>query len=208
MIISTINLKGGVAKTTTAMALATAAKREGKEVELYDCDPQSSASLWAMVADETGDPLPFPVSSANIATVRMAGKRLRKDPDRWLFIDCPPSGRIMDEAASVSDFVIIPTGSGAADVVKTMETARSLTARGVFYGVLLTQVAANTLSFAKALGEIADADLSYFDHQIRRREGLKNFFGNSFGNDLFDYEVIWEDLKQILRDDEEINYAG
>ena len=71
-----------------------------------------------------------------------------------------------------------------------------------------TQVAANTLSFAKALGEIADADLSYFDHQIRRREGLKNFFGNSFGNDLFDYEVIWEDLKQILRDDEEINYAG
>ena len=49
MIISTINLKGGVGKTTTAIALATAAVRDGKDVELYDCDPQSSASLWAMM---------------------------------------------------------------------------------------------------------------------------------------------------------------
>ena len=55
MIISTINLKGGVGKTTTAIALATAAVRDGKDVELYDCDPQSSASLWAMMAEEAGD---------------------------------------------------------------------------------------------------------------------------------------------------------
>jgi chromosome partitioning protein len=208
MIISTINLKGGVGKTTTAMALATAATREGKEVELYDCDPQSSASLWAMVANDNDDPLPFQVVSANLATVRIAGKQFRKDLDKWVFIDCPPSGSIMDEASQASDFVIVPTGPGAADVVKTIETARTLTARGVFYGVLLTQVAANTLAFAKALSEIEDNDLSYFDHQVRRREALRNFFGNSFGDDLFGYEVIWDDLKQILRDDEEIHYAG
>lgn len=61
MIISTINLKGGVGKTTTAIALATAAVRDGKDVELYDCDPQSSASLWAMMAEEAGDSLPFPL---------------------------------------------------------------------------------------------------------------------------------------------------
>ena len=76
MIISTINLKGGVGKTTTAIALATAAGRDGKDVELYDCDPQSSASLWAMMAEEAGDPLPFPVTPANVATVRMSGRRL------------------------------------------------------------------------------------------------------------------------------------
>lgn len=208
MIISTINLKGGVGKTTTAIALATAAQREGKTVKLFDCDPQSSASLWAMVAEENGDPLPFPVVSANIATVRTAGKKLGKNPDSWLFIDCPPNGNVMDEAAMASDFVIVPTGSGGADVAKTIETARSLAARGVFHGILLTQVAANTLSFAKALGELEDRDLSYFDHQIRRREGLKNFFGNAFGTDLFGYQVIWDDLKAILRDDEEVRYAG
>lgn len=207
MIISTINLKGGVGKTTTAIALATAARREGKSVELYDCDPQSSASLWAMVADEHGDPLPFPVISANIATVRMAGKKLGMDPDKWLFIDCPPNGHVMDEALSCSDFIIVPTGSGPADTVKTIETARTLVMRDAFYGILFCQVAKNTLSYAKALGEFADLELSYFDHQIYRRENLRSFFGNAFGDDLFGYEVIWEDLKQILREDEEVKYA-
>lgn len=85
MIISTINLKGGVGKTTTAIALATAAVRDGKDVELYDCDPQSSASLWAMMAEEAGDPLPFPVTPANVATVRMSGRRLKGTEGKWLF---------------------------------------------------------------------------------------------------------------------------
>ena len=165
-----MNLKGGVGKTTTAMALATAAEREGKSVEVYDCDPQSSASFWALLADQNNDSLPFSVTSANLATVRRAGIQYRRNPDKWIFIDCPPNGNIMDEAAEASDFVVIPTGPGAADVVKTIETARTLTKREVFYGVLLTQVAANTLSFAKAQSEIEDADLSYFDHQVRRRE--------------------------------------
>ena len=208
MIISAMNLKGGVGKTTTAMALATAAEREGKSVEVYDCDPQSSASFWALLADQNNDSLPFSVTSANLATVRRAGIQYRRNPDKWIFIDCPPNGNIMDEAAEASDFVVIPTGPGAADVVKTIETARTLTKREVFYGVLLTQVAANTLSFAKAQSEIEDADLSYFDHQVRRREGLRNLFGNSFGDDLFGYEEIWEELKEILRNDEEIHYAG
>lgn len=208
MIISAMNLKGGVGKTTTAMALATAAEREGKSVEVYDCDPQSSASFWALLADQNNDSLPFSVTSANLATVRRAGIQYRRNPDKWIFIDCPPNGNIMDEAAEASDFVVIPTGPGAADVVKAIETARTLTKREVFYGVLLTQVAANTLSFAKAQSEIEDADLSYFDHQVRRREGLRNFFGNSFGDDLFGYEEIWDELKEILRNDEEIHYAG
>ena len=195
MIISAMNLKGGVGKTTTAMSLATAAEREGKDVEVYDCDPQSSASFWALLADQNDDSLPFPVTSANLATVRRAGIKYRRDPNKWIFVDCPPNGNIMDEAAEASDFVVIPT-------------ARTLGGRGVFYGVLLTQVAANTLSFAKAQSEIEDNDLSYFDHQVRRREGLRNFFGNSFGDDLFGYEAIWEELKEILRNDEEISYAG
>ena len=55
MIISAMNLKGGVGKTTTAMSLATAAEREGKDVEVYDCDPQSSASFWALLADQNDD---------------------------------------------------------------------------------------------------------------------------------------------------------
>lgn len=203
MIISTINLKGGVGKTTTAIALATAAVRDGKDVELYDCDPQSSASLWAMMAEEAGDPLPFPVTPANVATVRTAGRRLKGAEDKWLFIDCPPNGRVMDEAADCSDLIVVPTTTGPADMVKTFETTDTLGARGFLFAILLTRVLPGTLSLKQSLGELADRDTSYFDYQIPSREGLKNFFGNSFGDDLYGYEKVYEQIKLSIKEDKE-----
>lgn len=203
MIISTINLKGGVGKTTTAIALATAVQRDGKEVELYDTDPQSSASLWAMMAEENGDPLPFPVTPANVATVRIAGRKLKGDEDKWLFIDCPPNGRVMDEAADCSDLVIVPTTTGPADIVKTFETAETLGARNILYAVLLTRVIPNTLSLKQSIGELEERNASYFDVQIPSREALKNFFGNAFGEDLYGYEAVYEQLKESIKEDKE-----
>ncbi len=47
MIISVINLKGGSGKTTTAMALATAAARHNRNVSVLDTDPQGDATTWA-----------------------------------------------------------------------------------------------------------------------------------------------------------------
>lgn len=44
MIISVINLKGGSGKTTTAMALATAAARHNRNVSVLDTDPQGDAT--------------------------------------------------------------------------------------------------------------------------------------------------------------------
>ena len=60
---SLVHTKGGVAKTTSAVYLATAAYRRGLDVELIDADPQGSALEWA--TDAQGDnPLPFPVVPA------------------------------------------------------------------------------------------------------------------------------------------------
>ena len=203
MIISTINLKGGVGKTTTAIALATAAKRDGKEVELYDTDPQSSASLWAMMAEESGDPLPFSVTPANVATVRIAGRKLKGDEDKWLFIDCPPNGRVMDEAADCSDLVVVPTTTGPADIVKTFETSETLGAKNVLYAILLTRIIPNTLSLKQSINELEERNASYFDVQVPSREALKNFFGNAFGEDLYGYEAVYEQLKESIKEDEE-----
>lgn len=52
MIISVINLKGGSGKTTTAMALATAAARHNRNVSVLDTDPQGDATTWAGDAED------------------------------------------------------------------------------------------------------------------------------------------------------------
>lgn len=195
MIISMINLKGGVGKTTSAIALATAAARDGRDVVVFDADPQASASLWADLAVETGDALPFPVEPANLSTMR----RLRnKTEDRWVFIDCPPSGSVMDEATIASDIVIVPTGTGPADLQKAWETASTLEKTGKRYAVLVTRTLRNTLSFKAAVGMLEEDDMSYFDSTIPQREDLKKFFGNSFGSDLFGYAEVYNELKETM----------
>lgn len=77
MIVAVVNIKGGVGKTTTAIALATLAARKGHEVVVLDADEQSSASLWAWNAEQNGKPLPFSVESANIATLRRLKPTIR-----------------------------------------------------------------------------------------------------------------------------------
>lgn len=201
MIISILNLKGGVGKTTSAIGLATAAVRDGQDVRVLDTDPQSSASLWAMVASDNGDDLPFTVESANIATVRMTAKSLKGNKDTWVFIDCPPNGNVADEAMKAADMVVIPTTPAPADIVKTFETAETVSGRGIFYAILLNRVAKNTLTLKGALSDFERREASYFETMIPRREALATFFGNSFGDELFGYDDVFEEIKGALNGD-------
>lgn len=199
MIVSIINMKGGTGKTTSALALACAMARAGRDVAVYDADPQSSASLWAMTAEENGEALPFPVESANLATVRQVGKKLKGDAGAWAIVDCPPNGRVMDEAASVADMVVIPASTGPADLAKAVETAETLSSQGVPYAILLTMTRANTLSLRQTVGYLEDEDESYFETEIPAREAIKNSFGHDFGSDLFGYEKLFEEIEEAVR---------
>ena len=52
MKITGANTKGGTAKTTSAAMIATVLAKAGQTIELWDADPQGSASTWAEVAEE------------------------------------------------------------------------------------------------------------------------------------------------------------
>jgi len=56
-VISLVNQKGGVAKTTTSMALADYLSRNGKKTLLIDFDPQGSLTTAFGLADDTDNPL-------------------------------------------------------------------------------------------------------------------------------------------------------
>lgn len=138
MIISVINLKGGSGKTTTAMALATAAARHNRNVSVLDTDPQGDATTWAGDAEDAGETLPFTVDSANIGKL----KRLRKTmaDDELVIIDCPPAGNVVDVSCDVADFVIVPATQGPFELSHALETAESLDVAGKPYALLLLKV--------------------------------------------------------------------
>lgn len=199
MIISLLNLKGGVGKTTSCIALATAAARDGKDVIVLDADPQGSATFWADNADDNDRPLPFEVNAANPATIKRAAKKFQGDSEKWAFIDCPPNGTILDAAQEASDFVIIPTGTGNADLVKTAETVRTMEANNKLYAVLLTRVLTNTNGFKVAQENLENGSISFFDAAIRQKEDLKGYFGLPFGSSLYGYEDVYNEIKEALQ---------
>lgn len=190
MIISCINIKGGVGKTTSAIALATAAARAGYPSAVHDGDPQASSTLWADAAADLGEPLPFEVYPANIGSVR----RLKSKPGEVVVIDCPPSGNVVDEAARVADFVVVPSSPRSADITKTLEIIASLEEAGRPYAVLLTSVRAGTLAIKDAIAELDERGIPRFEQSIPLREEIGSFFGNSFGDELFGYEQVFQDI--------------
>lgn len=192
-IITVTNLKGGTGKTTTAMALATMAVRNGRPAKVLDADPQGSASLWAMTASSLGEPMPFEVSPANRVTI----KSLQPSGD-VVIVDCPPSGTVVDDALAAANYVIVPTTPSSMDMQQTWITAQTAAESGKPFAILLTCARAKTLSLAAVAQSIEDADISCFDARIPLREDIRNYFGHSFGSDLYGYEDVYRELVAAL----------
>ena len=118
MIISILNQKGGVGKTTMAVSLADYFHLQGKKVLLIDSDPQGSSLDWASARDyEYG----FPVIGLPKPTLHKDVKRFIDDYD-YIFIDGVP--RSYDVARSTllaSNFVLIPVQPSPYDVWATEE---------------------------------------------------------------------------------------
>lgn len=178
MIISVINLKGGSGKTTTAMALATAAARHNRNVSVLDTDPQGDATTWAGDAEDAGETLPFTVDSANIGKL----KRLRKTmaDDELVIIDCPPAGNVVDVACDVSDFVIVPATQGPFELSHALETAESLDAAG------------------NAVNLIRERGASVFDASVPKRVGMQKVIGHAFPSNLNGYEDVYLELEEAI----------
>lgn len=141
-IISVINLKGGVGKTTIALNLAATLAEAGQQVVLVDADPQQSATQWAQQGQVSGlstqAPLPMTVhalqADAGAPQFQAALAQLAQaTPATLLVIDCPPE--LSDPAlvaALLSDVVLVPVTPSPLDLwaakqaVATAQEARTL----------------------------------------------------------------------------------
>jgi chromosome partitioning protein len=113
MIISFLNQKGGVGKTTLAVHVATALAMRGHRVLLVDGDPQGSALDWS--ASRETDAL-FPVVGIPKPTIHKELPKLAANYD-FVIIDGAP--RVYDVARSAimaSDIILIPVQPSPYDV--------------------------------------------------------------------------------------------
>ena len=141
-IISVINLKGGVGKTTIALNLAATLAEQGQRVVLIDAGPQQSATQWAQQGQLAGAPeaarLPLPVhplqADAGAPQFKTALEQLAQAAQATLVvIDCPPE--LSDPAlvaALLADLVVVPVTPSPLDLwaakqaVATAQEARRL----------------------------------------------------------------------------------
>lgn len=193
MIISTVNTKGGTAKTTSAIYLAMAYHRRGKRATVLDLDKQGSATDWADRATSAADPLPFQVHVVNM-------KRLQKyadDPDQVVIIDTPPGdGQVIDAALAVSDFVILPTQATGLDTARVWETLPSIQNR-LPYGVLITSARLGTTLLTEAMAAFDDNGAARFDTVIPLRERIRGTFGTTPKHDE-GYSDIIDEIQEAL----------
>jgi chromosome partitioning protein len=118
MVISLINQKGGVGKTTTAINIASALSLRKHKVLMVDADPQGSVLQWQSTGanrDFEVVQLSMPELSAKIGNHRAAFDHV--------VIDSPPAlSHISREIAASSDLAIIPIAPSSLDIWSSRET--------------------------------------------------------------------------------------
>ena len=191
LIVSIQNSKGGVAKTTTAMYLA-AALEKNYSAEVWDADPQGTATEWAEICAELETPLPFQVHAANVATLRK-----RRTTADVVLIDTPPgSPDILNAATERADVVVIPTLAGAIELARVWPTLDALGSKPAI--VLLTKVNRRTISYRAARRVLEEEDVAVFDADIKSSEVLASQ-ANAYPKKLFQYGDVALELMDLMK---------
>lgn len=174
VIIPILNTKGGVGKTTTAICLATAIAGV-RHVEVWDADPQGSATEWTQMAASSDDPLPFNVEVINKLLLE---QRVKNTTAEYVFIDTPPGDPDMiDAAARVADLVILPSAPTVMDIARLVRTAASMPPQ-VPCVALLTRANKQTRSYREVVEYLHSQDnLTAFSASIASRQAIHNSFG-------------------------------
>lgn len=191
LIVSVQNSKGGVGKTTTAMYLATALERN-YTVEVWDADPQGTASEWSEMCTEAGTPLPFDVRPANISTLRK--RQTRSDV---VLIDTPPGAPdILNAATARADIVLIPTLPGAIELNRVWSTLDALGSKRAI--VLLTKVNRRTVSYRVARRVLDEEGVAVFDADIKTSEALFAQ-ANTYPSKTFQYGDVALEMMELMK---------
>jgi chromosome partitioning protein len=142
-VICVILTKGGVSKTTTAVAIGEAATLGGGPVTDIDADPMGALMRWAKLAAAAGRPLRASVVGMPAQDIARRIHPVARESS-VVVIDAPPPGpgaaAIAEAAIEVSNLVVMPIPPRPADMDRVRVTKELADKHGKPARAVLTQV--------------------------------------------------------------------
>lgn len=178
VIISLAAYKGGVGKTTLAVAIAAAGAETGEKVLLVDSDPQGSAYNWTERAQESGHTLGCATTMQPSANLAARLQALGADNYALTVIDTPPgSGPIVTGALEAADVALLPTRPTTADLDRLWATLDAAQRSATPALVVLTMARLGTRSLLAAREALEAGGARVARTVLPLREPIAQAFG-------------------------------
>src|SRR5699024_1694388 len=161
-------------------------------VEVWDADPQGSASEWALRAEERDQPLGVEVRPVNAAQLRRGSSSAAV-----VVVDTGPGDwTVVDEALELADLAMLHTAPPTVDLDRFCENEQIASQLTRTYA-LITQADRRTKSLEQTVEALEASEVQLFATKISTREGIRRSFGYNPASDLGEYQAVADELLEV-----------